>query len=308
MDRLVDRLEAHCSTAAEELLLVAPFVKQPVLHRLLDATSPSTPVRIVTRWLPQEIAAGVSDIEVWDEVVARPATSLHLRHGLHAKLYRADGRCLVGSANLTGAAVGTSSAPNLELLVAVDADEPGLHEFERELFDGAVVVDADIVDVTRAAVKELPAFVVLDEPSETTPSSAEGAGGRLDRWLPRSRQPDDLFIAYTGRIEALSRVSTSTAKADLAVLRLPAGLDERAFRALVGAMLLRMPMVRALDAFVVEPRRFGEVRDFLAARRGDAGSSDAWQVLFRWLMHFASDRYEYRRPRHSEIIVRRGPR
>lgn len=309
MDRLVDRLEAHCSTAAHDLVLVAPFVKQPVLQRLLASTPPATPVRIVTRWLPQEIVAGVSDLEVWDDVVARPGTMLFLRHDLHAKLYRADHRCLVGSANLTGAAVGLGSVANVELLIEVDVETPDLAGFEARLFAGAVVVDDDLVASTRAAVERLPPFVSLEEPPAAALTTTTGTAGipAPEAWVPQLRRPEDLYTAYTDGGDTLSRASLAGAAADLAMLRLPSGLDEEAFRALVGACLLRMPVVRALDGFLVQPRRFGEVRAFLDERLGLVEpSSRVWQVLLRWLMHFAPDRYEYRRPRHSEVVARRG--
>src|SRR5579862_8242725 len=120
MKRIVDELENLCSSAHDELLLVAPFIKYTVLARLVDLTKPSVSVQIVTRWLPQDIKAGVTDIEVWDIVKVRRRTRLRLRQDLHAKYYRADDRCLIGSANLTLAALGLSAAPNLELLIDTD--------------------------------------------------------------------------------------------------------------------------------------------------------------------------------------------
>ena len=62
-----------------------------------------------------------------------------------------------------------------------------------------------------------------------------------------------------------------------------------------------MPVVVAVDRFVQEPRRFGEVRDLLQQLIGtDEPPSRQWQVLFRWLAHFQPDRFGYKRPRHSE--------
>src|SRR6266566_1157307 len=117
MALIVDRLIALCSSADYELMLVAPYIKRPILAQLFAATKPSVSVQVITRWLPQDIRAGVTDIEVWDLVQERPRSCLRLRQDLHAKYYRADNRCLVGSANLTAAALGLSAAPNLELLV-----------------------------------------------------------------------------------------------------------------------------------------------------------------------------------------------
>ena len=263
-------------------------------------------IRVVTRWLPQDIASGVCDLEIWNDVVARPETDLFVRTDLHAKFYRADADCLVGSANLTGAGLGLGDTPNLELLVPVTATTTGVDGFEDELFSGAVLVDEDLVAATKALVAMLPSFVAVELAETEDPATSAVAGG-LGEWLPHLRQPEDLFVAYAGDPDALSAMAYSTAKADLAVLRVPPGLDASTFRAFVGVVLLRSPLVHDLDDFISEPRRFGEVRDFLQARTTLEEPADrVWQVLFRWLLLFLPDRYEYLRPRHSELIVRRG--
>lgn len=110
-------LSKLCTEADRELLLVAPFIKASVLERLLDKISSDVTLKCITRWFPEEIVTGVSDLEVWNLIQNRPNSSLWLRSDLHAKYYRADNHCLVGSANLTGKALGWSDCPNLELLV-----------------------------------------------------------------------------------------------------------------------------------------------------------------------------------------------
>jgi len=44
---------------------------------------------------------------------------LYIRQDLHAKFFAADDRCLVGSANVTSAALGWREPANLELLIPV---------------------------------------------------------------------------------------------------------------------------------------------------------------------------------------------
>jgi hypothetical protein len=96
-----------CAEANKEVLLVAPFIKVSVLEKLMNKIiSPDVSLRCVTRWFPEEIVAGVSDLEVWSLIHQRSNSSLWLRPDLHAKYYRADQQCLVGSANLTGKALG----------------------------------------------------------------------------------------------------------------------------------------------------------------------------------------------------------
>ncbi len=101
-----------CAEANQEVLLVAPFIKASVLERLLDRIYPDVSLKCITHWFPEEIVAGVSDLEVWNLIQNRPNSSLWLRPDLHAKYYRADNCCLIGSANLTNKALGWSDCPN----------------------------------------------------------------------------------------------------------------------------------------------------------------------------------------------------
>jgi hypothetical protein len=68
-------------------------------------------------------------------------------------------------------------------------------------------------------------------------------------------------------------------------------------------------MVRAVDEFVALPRRFGEVRDMLAASLstgGDAPDATAtWQTLMRWLLFFLPRRYKRTVPGHASEVFRR---
>ena len=73
---------------------------------LLDVIPTATHLHCVTRWLPQEVAAGVSDPEILDMLEERGNFTLSLVDRLHAKLYIAGERCLAGSANVTLAGLG----------------------------------------------------------------------------------------------------------------------------------------------------------------------------------------------------------
>lgn len=301
MERPGDSLKALCADATDRVVLAAPFAKRAVVERLLGVIDDRVAVDVVVRWLPYDIKAGVSDLEVWEVVRARPGARLFMRQDLHAKYYRSAADCLVGSANLTAAALGWSPAPNLELLVPMPRSS--VDPFEEELFGSVVEVDDDVAAVIRAAVDLLPDFVAVEVPD--VPPSA-GPPVTIGTWIPTLRQPEELFVAYHGDPDALSGAARESAVRDLQVLRVPPGLSEPQFRACVGATLLGMPVVGAVDRFVVQPRRFGEVRDLLREQLGSEEPPERqWQVLFRWLTYFLAERFEYRRPRHSEVIARR---
>lgn len=157
------------SHAEREVVLVAPFIKQPTLRRILNSVPQNVTMTCVTRWEPLEILAGVSDIEVWELLRTRPQASLHLRMSLHAKYYRSDQCVLVGSANLTDAALGWSQRANLELLIPISADEEDIVEFERELMNSSVVVDQSLYDATMLAVNKMRE-ANIEFPAHASPS------------------------------------------------------------------------------------------------------------------------------------------
>lgn len=300
----------------EKLLIVSPFIKANALKRLLSSIGEDVSIDCVTRWRLNEVLLGVSDLEVWDLLRTRSNASLWLRMNLHAKYYRGDGNCLVGSANVTNAALGWSVAPNLELLIPA----PENQDFEKELFVGAVMVTDFLYERYKAAVENChkvafpsiasPPMGVLENTINVN-SSAEYYAAvpsiPLETWLPYTRYPETLYTAYTGQIEKLSTAAKEAAIADLAILSIPTGLDEKAFNLYVAATLIQMPLIYQVDRYVEKPQRFGAVRDLIKQVTGitKTEADTAWQTLMRWLLYFSPQIYERKLSRHSEIFWRR---
>ena len=153
-----DALLNLCRTTLAEFVVVAPFIKVSAFRRLLIHLDPGVKPVCITRWLPTELAAGVSDLEVFDAVMERDGL-LWLRQNLHAKYFRGDSFVLVGSANVTGAAMGWSTNSNLELLVPIDRSVKGIVGFEELALDRAVQVDRNLYDMFIQASHDWPASV-----------------------------------------------------------------------------------------------------------------------------------------------------
>ena len=134
--------------AERDVVLVAPFIKVLALRDLLRFVSQNVRVTCVTRWRPDEVAAGVSDLEVFDELQERNWGSLLLLPRLHAKYYRADDSCLMGSANLTSRALGFSSPPNVELMVQLGANVRSLELFEDQVISSAYPATAELREIS----------------------------------------------------------------------------------------------------------------------------------------------------------------
>lgn len=310
---LGDRL-AEAAVGVKEVVLVAPFMKRGALARLLDAVDPETSVSCVTRWRPEEVLSGVSDLDVWALLRDRGGTLGLIPH-LHAKYYRFGEVAFVGSANLTAAALDWRAQANLELLVEAYS-QAGLIEFE-------AVVRAQAVPVDEALYEHMQALVETLRPLEAPilDASAENAGDEGGRganqlfeekrdaelWLPESRTPQVIYDFYRDELDRLSQGEREAAAIDLAAFPLPPRLEEEAFRAYVGWYLAQMPVVQRVDTLVVEPQRFGAVRAFLRRMedypKGRDPSRD-WQTLMRWLLYFLPSEYEAWEANYSEIFGR----
>jgi hypothetical protein len=305
-----DQLEELCSQACDEIILVAPFIKVSALERILSRISNESVLKCVTRWRLEEIVASVSDLEVWHLIESRPNSLLWLRADLHAKYYRADLNCLVGSANITAKALGWSSQSNLELLVPLPASNPQLLAFEQELFVSSVQVDQSIFEQMQKAVqlfKECyPEIQPVEFQSELNLEENTQQKTTSNMWLPTLRNPEDLYLAYSGRLEDLSSVGRQAALLDLQVFQLPQNLSKIAFQTSIGSLMLQMPIIHRVDSFLETPRRFGSVTELLyslpCSQNPDFDADRAWQTLMRWLRYFLPDRYILSKPNHSEIF------
>lgn len=307
---LGERLLELLGAAGDRVVLAAPFIKRHVLERLLERVSPQREVVCVTRWRLEEIACGVSDLDVWEVIAGHPRARLLLCHELHAKYYRVADRCLVGSANLTGTALGWSPQANLELLVEIDADDEQLRGWEARLFASAVEVDTELYNAMRAALSAIPTELRPKPPAawaDTALEKGEASRRGFADWLPVTRHPKDIYAVYQGLLDQVPRATAEGATYDLAALEMPLGLQRDVFAAAVAARLLQHPIFGAVDRFVATPRRFGEVTALLAeqvAPRSGAEIDGIWQTMMRWLLHFMPRRYTYTRPRYTEVFAR----
>lgn len=285
-------------SSERELILCAPFAKQAVVEEVLSVVPDHIEPVLITRWRPDEVAAGVSDTQVLQVLRARGGT-VYLHDRLHAKYYRNENRVLIGSANLTATALGWAALPNIELLV--QSDIAAANALEANLLGSGVVATDEIAAEVDELARVLGRPPVADSPRVDIVHLPVGV------WIPSLRIPADLFAAYSRGPTALTSHSAAAAASDLAVLDMPLGLERSQFERLVAHRLLNHPIFRRIDEFLVTPRRFGEVRalvgDVVGVDRDQADES--WQTIMRWMLEFLPHRYAHSVIRHSEIVARR---
>ena len=259
-----------------------------VVETLLSVVADDVMVRLVTRWRAVEVAAGVSDLGIFEVANRRARTELLLLNDLHAKLFVADGHCLVGSANLTGAALGWSEFSNVELLVSVPVQNENVAVLLQQLEAAEPATLAKRSEIEReASALDVGAW------AEGSPVTAED---RSRGWLPRCAAPDKLFDIY-GNPET-PRVAPETRQdglADLNDLRIPPGLSQKAFMEAGAAALRRVPSIgRILEEVpgVIRDHRGVELVKAAdpASSRDDAALQ--WRIVREWIGVFFADEFE----------------
>lgn len=293
-----DDLKALCAAAQTEVLLAAPFIKTTVLETLIQDVPSVTAVTVVTRWYPEEIAAGASDLEVWDVIEGQERGRLLLHQHLHAKYYRAGERALIGSANLTNLALGWVSPANVELLVLDDPQRDELVQFETTLLAGAVRATRSVRDHMAAQVDSI-------EPAALSVGLIGAADQgqeyvtRRGLWVPQCGRPDRLFDVYRNYgTESLIQWTVEAGRSDLDALRVPGGLTRSEFDRCIAAGLRATEIVKALESIAEEPVSDARGQEIVRSKVKGSGegisAEDQWELVKLWLTHFLPDTFRLR--------------
>ena len=288
------RIRALFENAEGDVAVIAPFIKVDALRSLLEVIPTGPRLRCVSRWLPREIAAGVSDPEILDLLEARGHFSLSLVDRLHAKLYIAGDRCLAGSANTTLAGLGeVGDGGNIEVLVETAIDDPGI----------AATLD-EIAQAERPATRSMAQ--TARRLADSLAGSTASAVGLDAPWFPGSRRPELAYAFYaqppSGFVGAADRVLL----ADLASSNLQPGLEEDEFQAAIRSLLTVIPIAEALlEASEDTTLTRAEANSwFETIASDDFTTNDLWLAFVNWMAYFFPDRVI--KQEIAEIALRRA--
>ena len=288
------RIRSLFADATQSVVVVAPFIKVRALRSLVAVIPPDVGGRCVTRWLPREIAAGVSDPEIVDVLEERGNFALELVDRLHAKLYAADRRCLVGSANVTRAGLGQEQyGSNIELLVPADIEDPDVSAALAEIEAEKRQADRTTALTARRLADSLP---------------REMRGEIATVWFPRSRGAKDAFRCYRDIPTGFVKASEQMLLVDLAMFDLPPGLSEDEFNTVIRSRLetLRISQL-LLDSSEDRMLTRAEAQSFLErVSNSDESTGDLWKSFLDWMAFFFSDRLM--KQEVAEFALRRAVR
>ncbi|MYH36221.1 MAG: hypothetical protein F4160_05415 [Rhodospirillaceae bacterium] len=293
--------------ATDRLVIVAPYIKSATI-RLLLASIPDTVSKLtcITRWLPQDIASGVCDLEIFDDILNVQGGRLLVHPHLHAKYYSNGQQTLVGSANLTARGLGWHTPANVEILVALPADFPGLADWESVLLESAIEATELLRQQLRTRAEELKQAVPLPNPPEVEAEPKEPEARIL--WVPQCPVPERLWEVYCGGgADTMVSSAYKAAQDDLAALSPPQGLTEELFNAYVAGILRQMPLLAELDKLAVagltDTKAHEFLSNYLASTSGDISEYvQVWRISKLWLTYFFPK--AYRLETGQEVLIK----
>jgi len=297
-----DRLLGAAKQAHTKVFLVAPFIKVAPLRKIISATPIGVHIQIISRWIPEEIAAGACDLEILDLVEAREKTELLLHPRLHAKCYVFDSAYFMGSANLTNKALGWSSPTNYETLYQLDGEIGQFYELHSDLVRTAFRADRDFYNAIQSSVDKLRATVV-----NISTLSIEERNEVSQVWLPSLRDPSRLWQVYTDGEAVRNRIIESSYDAavrDLSGLIIVPGLSLPQFRSYVASKLSGMQLIRDIDAAAAAGLDAASAISIITSNITTSAETIApdvqWEILQDWLLYFFPN--NYRKEVTSEVF------
>ncbi len=291
-------------SSKKNAVIIAPFIKQVILRRILDALSFEVQTTCITRWRVEELMCGVSDLEVYSELKKRENSNLFLVNDLHAKYYRFDDTVIIGSFNLTNAALGYNPISNIELSYIVQEGE-ATSAFEKFVFENSVPVSSHMYDSMKNILKSMPESSDVDNKNINQSFIVQGFNEikSWNTWLPTCRSPEFLYNVYMGDESKLSQSALLDAKRDLHQLSPSVGLTRTQFIGFISGTISMSPIVDKLAKFAIVPRRFGEMKRKVGELVSNSSPANDWQTLMRWLLYFSPERFTVRVENFSEIFT-----
>jgi len=119
---LEDRINAN----DDIILILVPFAKLAALQQLHWVHSSKVKLKVICRWRPEDIVAGVSDLEVFN-YLKESGSQLFINPDIHLKLYVfASNTAFNTSGNMTLRGLGYSESANIEVgnMVALTTNGP----------------------------------------------------------------------------------------------------------------------------------------------------------------------------------------
>ena len=148
-----DTLQRKLNIARLEVIVFSAFLKEGALNWIITNTSASK-INIVTRWLPQDLKSGASDLSCF-EVCKNLGIRFGIVNRLHGKVYCVDAHVLVGSANATASGLALTDGHNDEFGFCFEAGVAD-HNKLKSYLNSVTWVDDRLFSILTTELSKIP--------------------------------------------------------------------------------------------------------------------------------------------------------
>ena len=298
-------LENQIRSNDDILLILVPFIKLQALVRLYSLNLKRNRIKVVCRWRPEDIVAGVSDLEIYP-FLKQSGCELYINSNIHLKLYVFESNTAFNtSGNMTLRGLGYSDSANIEVGNMVSLTTSDWTKIYHVINSSRLVTD-DIYQRFKEYSTQHPPVSRPLSPIELLPAAKTYTISSL----PATESPKKLadFYFSHGQQKA-SLEDIRRAAHDLAIFGISAGLSNSEFDKRLGDAFSRTPFVTDFIAFLKNARslRFGAVNDWIHNKCEDVPLPYRWEIkentriFYEWLVHYHQD-ISWDRPNHSQVI------
>jgi hypothetical protein len=299
-------LDERARSGDNLFFIVAPYVKFDALKLLFQSATPKPGLKLICRWLPNDLIAGVSDLEIFGYLTDH-GSQLYINPQVHLKVYAFESDVAISSSgNLTMAGLGYADAAkaNVEVGTAVSleaADWVNLYK----VVNGSRLVTPELYLRFSEYVRSRPTFPPLTPgPDLLGPPKTYTIGS-----LPAVDSPEDLERFYFGEMQSMTPDFRRRAYHDLATFNVPHQADRNTFRRTLEISFLTNPFVADLlqHLRILGSMHFGGVNTWIHDRCEDVPLPYKWEIkstthaLYNWLAHFIPE-VSWDRPHQSQIL------
>lgn len=286
--------------------VVCPFIRPALLAEIIPKDQQ---VIVITSWRKDHLLTGVSSLDLYP-LCQKNNWKLFINGRLHLKLYSKDlDSAWIGSANLTGTALGDGAQDNHEILHHIEELEPSDRRAIRRIQAEAKLVNDELYEHYKEWLEQQQPPEMPERQELVLPPYEEDF---LTSHIPHSNEPGRVWDFANG--EAPTEYWEIPAmEHDLAAYPISTDLTRDEFIAQVKPLFFEQPMVKKFTEEVgTEGIGFGQIKEWVFANCTDVPAphprdmSFIIQGLMRWFVALDPDTYEVIRPVHREVLRRKS--
>ena len=277
-------------------LIIAPYIKREALKQLLDECEDVSNLKVVVRWDARDIIAGVSDVEIYEDLKAKNIP-LYRHPSIHLKMLVFNQNwAFHTSGNITQSGLGLRTNPNIEVGAQIQLETKDWIEINK-LLEQANLIDERLYEKACRYKEENKSQPEPLPPLDLEPKE-DKAFSRFS--LPAVQSPEKLYEVYqTPDSFKHEEELLSTFVHDLTLYSIASGLDEKEFYKELEQNFKAHPFVQAVASFVKECEsvHFGKMNDWITENCSDNPTPYRWEIkpttnkLYDWLQYFFDEIY-----------------